>query len=75
MLYVKFGSSPEFKGQPAPGFADHWESRGFVDLDHDDDGEPIDAHVTRHLIEKYEERRSQGVPGAAPMVPGPSAAL
>ena len=52
MIYVKFGPSPQFKGQPAPGFPDHWENWGFVDLDHDGDQDPIEAHATLHLTEK-----------------------
>ncbi len=52
MIYVKFGPSPEFKGQLAPSFPDHWDNWGFIDLDHEGDQEPIDAHAILHLTEK-----------------------
>jgi len=51
MIYVKFGPSPDFKGQPAE-LPDHWDNWGFIDLDHDGDEEPVEAHATLHLTEK-----------------------
>ena len=51
MIYVKFRPSPDFKGQAAPLFPDHWENWGFVDLDHDEEPD-VDAHATVHLDAK-----------------------
>lgn len=52
MIYLKFRPSPDFKGEPAPGFPDHWENTGLVDVDHDGPMTPLEAGASLHLTEK-----------------------